>query len=248
MPLPWTRSEVSGTPSLGSETSSPPTRTHRPFSSFFHGESVINGFGVVNQQERAQSHHKHTRTVDTSTPPMRGHSPGAHPALRSPTSTRSIIDPSASPANSVRQLSPAATSASAARSPFSFVDQLTHARVIDHGGNVPLSQVSPTQRQAPFRFPSGRTQRSTGPRSQRQQSSRSDRSTNSNRPRWIPRHAPGKVWFPSLQSSAVRGKFLHVLVSGFILAVVLIICAPTPFSLLATLPHQQTPLPPLPQP
>ena len=43
-------------------------------------------------------------------------------------------------------------------------------------------------------------------------------------PRWVPKHAKGKAWFPAMRYSAVRVKVFHAVVSGSLLMLILIVC------------------------
>ena len=229
-----------------SGTSSRRSRGRRPLSSFFNGTSTVGG-------RNSGSAQAHTKRIDPNPPrlelprlDMSHLSPGPSPSQRSPTSTRSVIDPTLSPEMSARPLSSVTQ-----RSPVSPLEyeheapsRLTLAHVLDYGGNIPINHVPPeTQRQLPRfhsissnrRWPSQRNQqgaRTSGPRSTQSR----NQTQPERRARWIPKHSRGKVWFPAMESSAVRTKFFHAIVSGSILALVLVTCT-SPFPLYPLFTH-----------
>lgn len=72
----------------------------RRYSSFFHGDSVVTG---VQKTNSAQTRKPGIFLQRSSRMPNEQQAPG----LRSPTSTRSLIDPSSSPMSTTRSISPA---------------------------------------------------------------------------------------------------------------------------------------------
>ena len=188
--------------SVYSEMSDPRARRpHRPFSGFFNGVSVVGS--QRNGVHRSGSKPPSNRTSRRFSPLRLSHLNLSLPALRSPSSTRSVIDPSTTPSTSGRGMSTVS---------FISVNPLTspvRARVLDYGGNMPISMDPALQREM---------SRSSRP-------SPSDRQRRRRQgPRWVPRHSKGKVWFSAMESSAVRTKVFHSIVSGAILAIVLIVC------------------------
>ncbi|MCJ1442946.1 MAG: hypothetical protein MMC23_003443 [Stictis urceolatum] len=165
------------------------------------------------------------------------------PISRSPTSVRSMIDPAISPvASNGGPLSPLTMISSVRSSPIQ-----APARVLDYGGNVPLGSTFSTSGRRfgsrhHVRHVSRRRQRSPGPtssgRSARavasaesvrsyEERSRDAMDANAGRrrrvPRWVPKHAKGKAWFPAMRYSAVRVKVFHAVVSGSLLMLILIV-------------------------
>ena len=99
------------------------------------------------------------------------------------------------------------------------------ARVLDYGGNVPVPMGDaavppPLQPRQPSPFQPGQRDRSLSTRA----TAGSKPRPKPRDPRWVPRHASGKVWFPALESPAARTKFFHACVSGTLLAITLIVC------------------------
>ena len=108
---------------------------------------------------------------------------------RSPSSTRSLIDPASSPANRARPLSSAT---------FDALIETFHVPVQAHTrGSSRISNLS-NRRVTWVRPRPG--------------------------PRWRPRHSKGRVCFPFMRKRGMRTRVFHCVVSGFILALTLIIC------------------------
>ena len=140
MPLPWTSSGVS-TPSIYTEISEhrvPQNRSaaQRRFSEFFSGSSDVSS-------RRGTRNYRTPKPAENDRPqlpPLTGlnisHFNNSGPILRSPTSIRSIIDPSASPMSRTRPLSTTTSDASVRG-----IRYPAQARVLDYGGNVPFEEV-----------------------------------------------------------------------------------------------------------
>lgn len=228
-----------------SNASTPHSRIRRPLSSFFHSTSVIGSqTGSDTIQPSPKPISPNPTRLELPRLDMSHLSPGLPAFQRSPTSTRSIID-HISPRMSTRPLSSVTQ-----RSPVSPLWETQEdlrrpsvARVIDYGGNVPLTQISPEpQRHSPCFTALGSRRRQENQRQGSRPSARSERRRRAQNqvqtqtcsggyPRWKPKHCRGRVWFPAMESSAVRSKLLHTLVSGAILALVLLTCMwPNSFS------------------
>ena len=101
MQLPWTRPEVPTPLSHSSQRSAMRNR----LSAFFHGSSVVADESPSERQQSCrmfrnkQSHFTHSSNLEMSSLNRNT------PAPRSPSSTRSLIDPTSSPANSARPFS-----------------------------------------------------------------------------------------------------------------------------------------------
>lgn len=207
MPFPWTPAGASS-PSVYSEQTEPRTRAHR-LSRWFHGTSTMAPRSTDTERGTVPPSPKSVSTSAPSLPQLEmSHINLQSPALRSPTSTRSLIDPSSSPSTSARPLSTRSYEASVMS-----VTTPAQAQVLDYGGNSPIDMEAPPEHTMSYE---NRT------RSVRQppQQTRNER----NKPRWVPRHSRGKVWFPAMEDRIVRTKVFHTLVSGLILAVFLIVC------------------------
>ncbi|MCJ1326732.1 hypothetical protein MMC10_003397 [Thelotrema lepadinum] len=236
MSIWWSLGEGAPPASNSSDVSSRRSRGRRPLSGFFNGSSVVGS----NIGDRIQ---QSSKRIDPSPPQLElprldmSHlSPALSPSHRSPTSTRSVIDPAISPPMSTRPLSSVTH-----RSPVSPLEhegsdapsRLTFAHVLDYGGNVPLNQLSPETPRALPRFPSSRSNRRwpsqrnqqhfhAPQRRQPQPQAQPGRTRPQRRARWIPKHARGKTWFAAMESSAVRTKFFRTVVSGSILTITLV--------------------------
>lgn len=199
--------------SIYSEVSDPRARrAHRPFSGFFNGRSVVGS--QRSSTHRFGSKPPSNRSSRRFSPLRLSQLNLSLPTARSPSSTRSMIDPSASLSTSARSMSAVSfTSASPLASP-------AQARVLDYGGNMPISMDPTLQRDM----------------SQASRPSLSERQRRRPRraPRWVPRHSKGQVWFPAMESSAVRTKVFHTIVSGAILGIVLIVCTFIPPSFICS--------------
>jgi len=133
MPRLWSPSEYSASlyssSDLGARPMEPQQRSGNRFSAFFHGTSVLT--------DRTGRPLQHGRG------PLSNGSPAVLPRLdmshlnasatnqRSPTSTRSVIDPSSTPASSVRSFSATAFNGSAEISPLSAQVHLLSPRTQD---------------------------------------------------------------------------------------------------------------------
>ena len=101
MQLPWTRPEVPTPSSPSGQRSAMRNR----LSAFFHGSSVVADESPSERQQSCrmfrnkQSHFTHSSNLEMSSLNRNT------PAPRSPSSTRSLIDPTSSPANSARPFS-----------------------------------------------------------------------------------------------------------------------------------------------
>ena len=203
MPMHWPPS-VASTPSIYSEVSDPRLRVHRPFSSFFSGTSTVSSRSDSTRQSVPKpSDDGPPRLPRLNLSPMST----AAPTLRSPSSTRSIIDPASSPITSARRISAISFRENPLLLDFIAPPQ---ARVLDYGGNMPVNLEDRVQRNTSG---ASRTSRARDHLRQR-----------GRRPRWIPKRSRGKVWFPAMENTAVRTKVFHCIVSGSLLAMILITC------------------------
>ena len=205
---------MASTPSIYSEISDPRARAHRPFSSFFSGTSTIGTSTISSRSNNTRrlspkpsedNHPRLPRVTQLSLSPM---SVGP-PTMRSPSSTRSIIDPSSSPLTSTQRMSTITFREDPLVLDFTVPSP---ARVLDYGGNLSIIAEPPVVRQT-----SGASRTSRARDHLRQRSQRS-------RPRWIPKHSRGKIWFPAMENAAVRTKLFHAIVSGILLVIILITC------------------------
>ena len=194
MRMPWDQSRASS-PSIYSEISEDRIAAQRRSSPFFNPITAYSERSFRVRQDRVP------KPVSTNSPQLprldMSHLNTSGTVLRSPTSTRSIIDPSGSPARTDRALSTFMIDGSE-RGPV----YPAEAHVLDYGGNSPIDQLP--ERNA-----------STHP---------SRRRRRRREPRWIPRHSRGKIFFPAMKNQAVRNKVFHCIVSGSILAITLIVC------------------------
>ena len=191
--------------------------TPRTFQQFIHGVNVLNSSNR-NQQQSSKQRSSGTRRSFTSLFPVLPNPFGqTHPALRSPTSTRSVIDSAmASPASIRTRFSAMASN------PF-FTRHAEAPSVLDYGGNMPIEvpdsvrgtesslsgSVGESRREWPA--PTGRRRRRTRKRTSQKTS------------------AP--ILFPAMQSSRVRTKMLQSLILGSILVTLLITCKSAIFEL-----------------
>ena len=163
-------------------------RSSNRFSAFFHGTSVVTDrTNPPAQQSRKSSRHGSLTflpRLDMS------HLSSNAPILRSPTSTRSLIDPNSTPASSARPLSTARFELFTPNSASPAQAHLISPR-FDR-------MIEPFTRRKTIRPRPG--------------------------PRWQPRHSSGRICFPFMRQRDMRTKVFHCLVSGFILAVTLIVC------------------------
>ena len=198
---------VASTPSIYSEISNPQERVHRHFSSFFSSTSAISS--------RSNSTRQPSPKPSDDGPPrlprlnLSSISTRA-PTLRSPSSTRSIIDPSSSPLTSSSPMASTRRISAISFQENPLLIEFTappQARVLDYGGNIPVIPEPQVVRQPT---------RGNRARDHLQRRGR--------RPRWIPKHSRGKVWFPAMENSQVRTKVFHCIISGSLLSIILITC------------------------
>ena len=183
-----------------------PARRHRPLSSFFRGSSVL-----------GRNHDARLSNISsTSTPRMPAPlAPHARVELEPPSSPSSMLSmrvgPTAPPSFGSRTHSMASFNGGGLRG----LALPARAQVLDYGGHVPFA--ADAEPQLPRdESPTGKT--TTSHRRRRRH----------HEPRWVPKHAEGKVWFPALSPLKARKKFFHAAVTGTLLAIILIVCSSTP--------------------
>ena len=185
------------------EQAEPPTRRHRPLSSFFRGSSVL-----------GRNHNAQPSNVsNTSTPRMPGpfaaHVSDEPDSVSSPSSMLSMrVGPTAPPSFGSRTHSMASFPGGGLRG----LALPARAQVLDYGGHVPFPADAEAQQLPRDESPTGKT--TTSQRRRRRH----------HEPRWVPKHAEGKVWFPALAPREARKKFFHAAVCGTLLAIILIVC------------------------
>ena len=176
------------------------SRRHRPFSGFFNGRSALSSRGYNAQLSNASN---------ASTPSMpRFFMPHVDDESQSASSPRSLLSmrvgPTAPPSMGSRTHSMASFNGGGIRG----LALPARAQVLDYGGNVPFVPGAEAPREE------SQAIKTTSQRRRRRHHG----------PRWTPKHAEGKIWFPSMASVEARKKLFHAVVSGTLLAIILIVC------------------------
>ena len=184
-------------PSVYSEPPEQAAHRYRPLSGFFNGRSVLAGRNRSGQPSNATTPRTPAFFLGHHSNALRMDSPSSMLSMR--------VGPTAPPSHSSRAGSMASFNGGGLRG----LALPARAQVLDYGGNMPFTMLSETHSADAL----GRTTTSSGQRRRKR-----------SEPRWVPKHSSGKVWFPALALPAARKKFFHTVITGTLLAIILIVC------------------------
>lgn len=169
----------------------------RRYSSFFHGESVVTDTPSTYSQTSPRKSNKISHRS------FRARVEESNPTLRSPTSTRSLIDP----------VSPTLTTYSPITS-----DEFAQFQQPDHHNPPPLAHTRPQRTSGDLRRAERHLERAID-RSRRRQGRRRTNAVNK-----AGRKGKRKC-FPAVRNPKIRRKLFGSLISAIILSILFIICA-----------------------
>lgn len=199
-PLPTRSAALEPPRSVMPRSNAQQSWARRRYSSFFHGESVVTDTPSTYSQTSPRKSNKISHRS------FRARIEESNPTLRSPTSTRSLIDP----------VSPTLTTYSPITS-----DEFAQFQQPDHHNPPPLAHTRPQRTSGDLRRAERHLERAID-RSRRRQGRRRTNTVNK-------AGKKGKrKCFPAVRNPKIRRKLFGSLISAIILSILFIICASPP--------------------